>query len=334
MSVKSILEEIEKDVIDVVKTDFVYNPTGVVPNLQDAELTYESGKAKKGKLLKTCVLYVDIRNSVALTVKHHNQTMGRIYTAFTKAVLKVARHHNGHTRNIIGDRVMIVFPEKDCFTNAVNCAISINHISRQIINKQFIGVDFKCGIGIDFGELRVTKVGIQRQGTETAENKGLVWVGYPANIASRLTDNANKTIKETYYEVVRYPINPAAFYPQFGAGLAAILGQQQIINTNVPNYLSRPETVELTPEEFANSISALTSGELFMTGGKLISFTKKTREYIYPGMLMTESVYNGYKNSNPKDTIITTNLLAEKKHHIKNVSGKVYGGNIVWVFKS
>ena len=133
--------------------------------------------------------------------------MGKVYTAFTKAVLKVARHHNGHIRNIIGDRVMIVFPVKDCFTNAVDCAISINHISKYIINKQFKYVDFKCGIGIDYGDLRIIKVGIQRNGTENAENKGLVWAGYPANIASRLTDSANKVIKETYFEVKRNPLN-------------------------------------------------------------------------------------------------------------------------------
>lgn len=330
MAVKTKLEEIEKEIIDVVKTTFVYNPTTVVPNLGDTELTYESGKAKKGKLLKTCVLYVDIRNSVGLTEKHHNQTMGRIYTAFTKAVLKIARHHDGHTRNIIGDRVMIVFPEKDCFTNAVECAVSVNHIAEHYINKYFTGVEFKCGIGIDFGELRVTKVGIQRQGSETAENKGLVWVGYPANLASRLTDNANKTIKETYYEVVRYPINPAAIYPQWGTGLAAILGQQQRINTNVPFYLSRSETVELTPEEFANSINAHDSGELYMTGGKVIRFKKKEREYKYPGILMTYEVYNGYKNSNLKANDIVNGTWKEQKHQIKNITGKIYGSDLKW----
>ena len=29
------------------------------------------------------------------------------------------------------------------------------------------------------------KVGIERKGDENAENKGLVWVGKPANLASR-----------------------------------------------------------------------------------------------------------------------------------------------------
>ena len=331
MGVKSIIEEIEKDVIDVTETNFVHNDTRVVPSAGDGELTYESGKDKKGKKIETCVLYVDIRNSVALTEKHHTQTMGRIYTAFTKAVLKVARHHNGHTRNIIGDRIMIVFPTKDCYTNAVDCAIIINHIAKYIINTQFTGVDFKCGIGIDFGELRVIKVGIQRNGTENGENKGLVWVGYPANIASRLTDFANKTIEETYYEVIRNPINPRAIKPLFG--LVSIFGNNSNFDPNAPYYLSTTEKVEMTPEEFANSFSQYNDGGLFTTGGKLIKFEKKTRSLTYPKVLMTDAVYKGFKGENPQRTCILKNYWSEQKHHIKNVSGKVYGGGVEWDIK-
>jgi hypothetical protein len=328
MAVKNIIEEIEKDVIDVIKTNFVHNDTRVVPNAGDGELTYESGKDKKGKKIETCVLYVDIRNSVALTEKHHTQTMGRIYTAFTKAVLKVARHHNGHTRNIIGDRIMIVFPTKDCYTNAVDCAISINHIAKYIINVQFTGVEFKCGIGIDFGELRVIKVGIQRNGTENAENKGLVWVGYPANIASRLTDVANKTIEETYYQVTRNPINPRAVRPMLG--FASMFGSNSSYDPTAPFYLNTIETVEMTVEEFADSIAQYDDGRLFTGGGKNIKFEKKKRSVVYPPILMTDAVYKGFKSENPQRTCIVKNYLTEQKHEIKNVSGKVYGGAIEW----
>lgn len=329
MKVKNILEEIERDVLDVTKTNFVHNDTSVVPNTADNELTYESGKEKKGKKIETCVLYVDIRNSVALTEKHHAQTMGKIYTAFTKAVLKVARHHNGHTRNIIGDRVMIVFPSKDCYTNAIDCAISINHISQYIIKKHFTAVDFKCGIGIDFGDLRVIKVGIQRYGTENGENKGLVWVGYPANIASRLTDVANKKIEETYYEVTRNPINPRALRPFFGKPLSSLFGGMSY-DPNAPLHLSTIEKVEMTPEEFANSIRQYDDGGLFTSGGKLIKFEKKTRSISYPNILMTETVFKGFKAANSSRRCIVNNYWSEQTHNIKNVDGKIFGGGVIW----
>jgi hypothetical protein len=331
MAVKSILEEIERDVIDVIKTNFVHNGTLIVPSLSDGGLTYERGVEKKGKVIKTCVLYVDIRNSVALTEKHHNQTMGRVYTAFTKAVLKVARHHKGHVRNIIGDRVMIVFPVKDCFTNAVDCAISINHICQYIINKNFTAVDFKCGIGIDYGELRVIKVGIQRNGTENGENKGLIWVGYPANLASRLTDSANKTINEEYFEVIRNPINPRAIKPLFD--MAAIFGGVSNYDPKAPYYLTSTEIVEMTVEEFASSISSFKDGELYMSGGNFIRFSKKKRVITYPNILMTDEVYKGFKKANPLRVCIIKSFWKEQNHKIKNISSKVFGGYVTWDLK-
>jgi adenylate cyclase len=329
MVVKIIIDEIEQDVADVSKTTFVYNDTSLVPNSEDSGLTYERGAEKKGKKLCTCVLYVDIRNSVALTEKHHSLTMGKIYTAFTKAVLKVARYHDGHTRNIIGDRVMVVFPEDGCFTKAVDCAISINHIAQYVIRKQFPGVDFNCGIGIDYGELRIIKVGIQRNGTERGENKGLVWAGYPANIASRLTDNANKTIEKTYFEVVLNPINPRALRPAFPS-LSTLMGIDQGYDPKAPFYLSTTKTVEMSVEEFANNIAQYSSGGMFMTGGNLVSFTKKNRKITYPPILMTEAVYNGFKKSNSLRKDIVSNYWTEQKHEMKNVTSKVYGGNVHW----
>jgi len=328
MSVKQIIEEIEQEVIDVNKTTFVHNPTSSVPSITDSGLTYESGTDKKGKKIETCVLFVDIRNSVALTEKHHNQTMGRVYTAFTKAILKLARHHNGHTRNIIGDRVMIVFPSKNCFKNAVHCAISINHASEKLINKHF-AVDFKCGIGIHYGELRVIKVGIQRNGSENGENKGLVWVGYPANLASRLTDVANKKMENDYFEVTRHPINPKAIKPLFG-GLASMFGNTSNYDPNAPFYLNTTEIVEMSVTEFADSIHHYDDGRLFTGGGKNIKFKKKTKTHTFPPILMTETVFKGYKKEAPKANDVVNNWWIEQEYPIDNIKEKVYGKHLTW----
>ena len=327
MSVKPIIDEIEQEVIDVNKTTFIHNPTDLVPSISDPGLTYESGDDKKGKKIETCVLFVDIRNSVALTEKHQSQTMGRVYTAFTKAVLKLARHHNGHTRNIIGDRVMIVFPSKDCFKNAVHCAISIHHASEKLIDKHF-AVDFKCGIGIDYGELRVIKVGIQRNGNENAENKGLVWVGYPTNLASRLTDVANKKLEKKYFIVTRNPINPKAIKPFFD--LSRYFGNTSDYDPNAPFYLNTTETVEMSVEEFADSIAQYDDGSLFTGDGKNIKFEKKTKTHTFPPILMTESVFKGYKKENPKGNDIVNDWWLEQKYPIDNIKEKVFGRHLTW----
>ncbi|TRW27112.1 adenylate/guanylate cyclase domain-containing protein [Flavobacterium zepuense] len=334
MAEKSIIAEIETDVADVLNTQFVYTGTGDVPSFNDPGLSYERTKEKKGKILETCVLYVDIRNSVALTEKHKSITMGKIYTAFTKAVIKAGRHHGGHTRNIIGDRVMIVFPKSNCFTNAVKCAITINHITRKILNIKFANVDFKCGIGIDYGELKVIKVGIQRNGTEGPQNKGLIWAGYPANIASRLTDMGHKEIMQTYYKVVRNPINPRAIrsiFPLFDFPGIANMGSY---DPSAPFYLSTTETVEMSESEFASSFTMHSNGNgYYNSGGKMISFERLERKIIYPSILLTEKVYNGLLAENPSAAITKAHFWMEQKQKIKNVDGKVYGTDLIWKFE-
>ena len=75
------------------------------------------------------MLFVDIRNSVQLTKDKQDRTMGRLYSVFAHCVLLAAQEEGGFVRNIIGDRVMIVFPPDKCYTKAVHCAITINHIA-------------------------------------------------------------------------------------------------------------------------------------------------------------------------------------------------------------
>ncbi|MFN7775457.1 hypothetical protein, partial [Flavobacterium sp.] len=174
--IKNLINEITEDVKDIKVKNFEYIRTKSVPNRYDTALTFDRGVNKIGKEIDTCVLCVDIRNSVALNKKHHTQTMGRIYSVFTKSILKAAKYHKGHVRNIIGDRVMIVFDPENCFKNSVECAYTINNICNTI-NSIFTDVDFKCGIGIDYGNLKVIKVGLHRKGTpEVIDNRSLVWV--------------------------------------------------------------------------------------------------------------------------------------------------------------
>jgi class 3 adenylate cyclase len=332
MKVNFILSEIEADVQDVLSTNFVYTSTQFVPNRDDSGLSYERGKDKRGKEIETCVLFVDIRNSVALTDKHQHQTMGRVYTAFTKAVLKVARHHNGHIRNIIGDRVMIVFPVANCFKNAVDCAVSINHIASKIINKRF-KVDFKCGIGIAHGNLRVIKVGIQRNGTENGENKGLVWVGKPANNASRITDMANKIIEEEMVEVKLNPINPAALDSGLFAHLLGPLSLDQLEETyskNQPCYLSKVDTKVYSKEEFVNKLSNFEKGSIDFLGGRLLEFRMVKKEVKFPAILITESVLNGLKRDHPEDSTLKNGYWKIQPKKFKEMTESVYGADLTW----
>src|SRR5580704_8211466 len=210
MASTDFLSSINNDIKDIIKMDFELTKTqsDYVPSHEDPGLTFEPGRTKKAKTIETCVLYADIRNSTMLSKTNPRKEMAKLYTAFVKSVLTIAEHHGGVIRNIVGDRVMVVFPQKNCFKNAVDTAISISTISSYIIAKHFQSMNFKCGIGIDFGEKLVVKAGIPKQDRERASYKNLIWISDSANIASKLTDVANKEIIKTMFKVIYNPTNP------------------------------------------------------------------------------------------------------------------------------
>lgn len=326
MALKPIIEEISEDIKDVLTTSFSYAATTTVPNSKDSSLTFERGTVKRGKEIETCVLYVDIRNSVRLTATKSSQTIGKLYTAFIKAVIKIGRHHHASTRNIIGDRVMLVFPSENCFVNALNCAISINHLVRNELNVQFTTLDFKCGIGIDYGVLKVIKVGIQRNGLEQAENKGLVWAGSPANLASRLTDLGSKTITNTYYEVTYNALTSPL--------LAALMASSRVRpsalgapRSTPGKYSLNPITKNMSESEFAASMSVNTGGTIEFTKGKLISANRQTKTITYPPILFTQRVYDGLARATPPQDL---KYWRKTNEPIKDLDCDVYGGNTFW----
>ena len=313
MDIKDKLSEIELDIKDVKNLGFSYTSTKEVPSRGDTVLTFEKGEDKKGKEIETCVLFVDIRNSVQLNEEHSPNTMGKIYTAFTKSMLKIAKYHSGEVRNIIGDRVMIVFPTENCTENAVECAISINHISK-IMNKVFSDVDFRCGIGIDYGKMRVIKVGIIRQGDNNVENKNLVWIGKPANIASRLTDIANKEIDfvRVKYEMITHNY------------LDPIIKAVPFFSYNGKSYV-HSENEKKEYEDFLSCDSFFKppfSDKYNFFGAKILSL--KIEKQAIPPILITENVYDRLSPS------IRDYFNEQKNIDVKNNLKKVYGANLKW----
>lgn len=241
--------------------------------------------------------------------------MAKIYSAFARGVLMAARYEGGFVRNVIGDRIMVVFPENDCYTKAVNCAFTINHVAT-LINKKFDNLEFCCGIGIDYGLMRVIKVGMPRRDGEKDENRALVWVGYPANYASRLTDVANKTFNEPYYYVT------ADFYHHNLVPLPTLLGGK-------PNGWYR-ERRRFTGEELAKYLAADINSHIKNTFNNLQKFEKVDERYEYPAILVSETVYNGFKKANPNAWSIQHNSWKRQVRPIKDIGFSVWGTSLIW----
>lgn len=321
MAREVFFDNINSVICDWKNTGFTFNPKTYVPGLDDTNLTYGNGEEKKGIEINTCVLFVDIRDSVQLTKSKQARTMGRIYSVFTHCVLLAAQYEGGYVRNIIGDRVMVVFPQEDCFRKAVYCAITINHIA-SMINDKFDNFEFKCGIGVDYGKLSVMKVGIQKKGAENDDNKGLVWVGDPANLSSRLTDCANKEFTDTYYSI------RGEFYeynPLHHASLPSNLG------FNRPSGYYQ-KTQMYTAEKFASEIKLSRDGQHLELSScrKVYSIEKKEEKFKYASILLSDKVYQEYAKVESTANDITDNLWKKQTRKIKDIDYDVWGSSIKW----
>lgn len=318
------LNDIKTSVTDILTLDFqVVKAQGdYVPGYQDSGLSFERGAAKRSKMMNTCVLYADIRNSTTLSHQHSHETMARLYTAFTKSILKIAEYHGAVVRNIIGDRVMLVFPEKDCFKRAIDTAVSINTTCKHIIDPLFKGLKFEVGIGIDYGEIMIVKAGIPKQEPERTNYKNLIWIGKPANIASKLTDVANKIVKTTIFKVTYHP--PNLMRP---VGLLGF-GRPEIGKRNPFSYL--PVVTELTTEQFAQKVSWNDQTGFSYADGRFVGFTKEVRTSNDPPILMTAAVFESYAKEYPETDRVKKAYFKPQTVKVNDYNGVIYGGDIIW----
>ena len=189
---EKLQEELGQEVNNIITHKTIFEDSRAVPTIMDSALTFRRHNDRKGKSINTCVLFVDIRDSVQKNKDHLATTLADMYSSFVYGVLRISREYKGHVRNIIGDRVMVVFDEEDCCDNAVKCAGSIMFFCKTKMKRTLPNDTFRCGIGIHYGNMKVIKVGLEVENNENADYKNLVWIGEPVNLASRLTDKAGK----------------------------------------------------------------------------------------------------------------------------------------------
>jgi class 3 adenylate cyclase len=304
MNYVEVCNNLIEDVKSIISSEFseVITETDSIPSIDDAGITYPNlvTKEQKSKIIETCVLYIDIRKSTQLNLNHRRDTLAKLYSSFARVMAQCGHCFDGKVRNIIGDRLMVLFNRNDCFTNAVNTAILMNSTSKYILNKYFPHDNIRCGIGIDYGKMLITKVGIIKRGSENTSNKSLVWLGPPANIASKLADNANKTISMP-------GINEGFYYP--------LLNNMVWLNTEV--------------NSFVNKLSYTFSPYIKHENNYFSSFLKTDITYSYEPILVTEQVYAGYKKNNPYAPAIINNWW-KIQNNISDYAGRVYGADIIF----
>ncbi|MER2175091.1 MAG: adenylate/guanylate cyclase domain-containing protein [Carnobacterium sp.] len=323
-TLEELKEILKTDINTITDTSFDVNITSStsVPTVEDSGITYPNLDEKKinAKTITTCVLYIDIRKSTELNLKHTPKTLTKLYSAFMRSMIKAAQHYNGKVRNIIGDRIMVVFEEENCFNNAVHTAILLNSVSKYLLNPAFSYNDISCGIGIDYGEMLVSKGGIKKNGKENAPYKSLVWLGSPANIASKLTDLANKDItidkSNVFYIVDSTSIEKKCYYLSF----------KEFFSND---YIKKYNLEYMEHDQYDLDLGWFHSNK-FSAFPWSLTDPKKVKT---PEILMTESVFFNYKRENINNNEIKNNLW--KKQDSSLYEGyNIYGGGLIYpVFK-
>lgn len=166
--------------------------TTIIPEVTDQRLTY----GNSGLLGEYTFLFVDIRQSSKLLGKYGNQLAAKILQSFHDINVRIIISNGGAIRSFDGDRVMGVFSGYNKQDNAVKAAMQIKYAIRTILNP-ILKADIKCGIGIDSGEVLITKVG---KGANV-NNNDVVFIGKAVNYASHLCNEANNCViisPETY----------------------------------------------------------------------------------------------------------------------------------------
>ncbi len=322
MAIKDLKNEIAEEVAAILASDFLIDvvETDTVPHSSDPAITFPNLDAKRqgSKLIDTCVLYIDIRRSTELNLTHKPRTVAKLYSAFVRAMTRCARYHNGHVRGIIGDRVMVIFDRKNAFKNAVECAISMNSTSQYVINKHFTRGEVECGIGIDAGKMLATKTGVRRRGTEQHSYRNLVWLGRPANVASKLTDLANKP-----EESFSFPMVVAAFRPTLlGIGIQSNWTWRDVY----PNDFIRQLSIDGTTNKLKHSDFTF---EHMITREATYVRRPKTA-----AILMSEAVWNGYKAAQPASNVVAKNMFEPIILAVSGYTGMVYAGDVHYpIFK-
>ena len=315
MKMADLRDELSDEVATIMAADFSVGVTSTnyVPHSDDAAITFPNLDEWKQscKLIDTCILYIDIRRSTELNLSHRPATVAKLYSSFVRAMTKAARQFDGHVRGIIGDRVMVLFDTENAFTNALNCAFLMNSVSKYVINKHFKAKEVSCGIGVDCGKMLVTKTGIRKNGQQRQNYKNLVWLGRPANVASKLTDLANKQSERVQVDTVRVALKIP------GGGEFDWRWVEYKSWDFIKHIDSAPLTQAIQFDD-PNFRSLFTSYDFVETKAAT------------PPILMSRAVFAGFKAENPDHEGLKEGWFEEVKVDVPGFNDKVYGCDVIF----
>jgi class 3 adenylate cyclase len=166
-------------------TDGAFTETEQIP--ASARLTYENGF-----FVECAALFIDIRGSSALTAKHTQSVLGKIYRAYiSECVAVLNQDPNCGEIFIQGDCVGAVFhaPRDEdvdsVFVRAGELNSLIEHLNWRLSQRGYSAI--KCGIGVSVGRALMIQAGYKGSGINE-----VIWMGDVVNQAAKLCHLGNR----------------------------------------------------------------------------------------------------------------------------------------------
>lgn len=178
-------DDIRNKVKSIVSENFTTTDITYVPKIDDTKLTF----GNTGLKFKATTLFVDMRGSTATLNRHNKKTVAKIHMSYFHAIVKIANGNNGHVRSFNGDSALIFFEgnTKKSISDAILTAMRIKYMLSDSTNginnllKAYSEINF--GIGVDYGEILCTKVGVGGE-----HNRDLFWIGNCVNKSTVIGD--------------------------------------------------------------------------------------------------------------------------------------------------
>lgn len=151
------------------------------------------------------------------------------------------------------------------------------------------------------------KTGTIKRGVDSSEYKSLVWLGPPANVASKLADIANKTFSRQILSLGQY-------YPYIDKWHWSDQEFEQFIDNLELTY--SPPIIARFKDPYQN----------------VLSFFKKWIFDSYSSILLTKKVFEGYKAQCPDEESVKKGWWKPRKAKVGGYSGLIYEGDIYFTF--
>lgn len=160
---------------------------GVLPKIDELN---DSNKIYRGKV---SVLFVDMRESTKLPEQYGADQLVKIYRSYIRVVVQAIRKSGGVVRDFMGDGVLALFVDNEeglAEDKAVHAARYITTAIDKFLNPVLdskIKHRISCGIGINTGEVSLSKVGMRgKESDDNSENEfGIAWIGNCTNLACK-----------------------------------------------------------------------------------------------------------------------------------------------------